>query len=39
MNMKDKLQLLKNNCPENINLDDIENELNNYLIKRLKDKQ
>ena len=37
--LNNKLQLLKNNCPENINLDDIENELNNYLIKRLKDKQ
>lgn len=27
-----KLQLLKNNCPEDIKLDDIEQELNNYLI-------
>lgn len=34
--LNNKLQLLKNNCPENINLDDIEGELNNYLIKRIK---
>ncbi len=37
--LHNKLQLLKNSCPENTNLDDIENELNNYLIQRLNDKQ
>lgn len=35
--LNNKLQLLKNNCPENINLDDIEDELNDYLTKRLND--
>ena len=31
-----KLNLLKNNCPEHIDLDDIEQELNNYLMLILK---
>ena len=33
--LNNKLQLLKNNCPKNINLDDIEHKLIEYLIQRI----
>ena len=33
--LNNKLKLLKNHCPESINLEDIEKELSNYLINRI----